>query len=115
MDGEVAAHAGAGDVLAGSKPTWASASADRGSAPSAAPLAVRVYLAGRDPQGLADYARSVADPKSAAYGHFLTPDQVQARFGASAGQVSAVKAWLSGAGLSVTGQTMVLDGGLTVA
>jgi subtilase family serine protease len=68
-------------------------------------LAVRVYLAGRDPVGLSAYARSVADPKSAAYRHFLTPDQVQARFGASAEQVAAVKAWLGGAGLTVTGQT----------
>ena len=55
--------------------------------------------------GLTAYARSVADPKSAAYRHFLTPDQVQARFGASAEQVAAVKAWLGGAGLTVTGQT----------
>ena len=105
MMGAGAAQAASSDVLAGSKPTWASAGADRGSAPAAAPLAVRVYLAGQDPQGLAAYARSVADPKSAAYQHFLTPAQVQARFGASAGQVAAVKAWLSGAGLTVTGQT----------
>ncbi|MBS2531393.1 S8/S53 family peptidase [Catenulispora sp. NF23] len=103
--GAGAAHAATSDVLAGSKPTWASAGADRGSAPAAAPLAVRVYLAGRDPQALAAYARSVADPKSAAYRHFLTPEQIQARFGASAEQVAAVKTWLSGAGLTVTGQT----------
>jgi subtilase family serine protease len=103
--GAGAAHAATSDVLAGSKPTWASAAADRGSAPAAAPLAVRVYLAGRDPQGLAAYAQSVADPKSAAYRHFLTPEQIQARFGASAEQVAAVKTWLSGAGLTVTGQT----------
>ncbi|WP_083796011.1 S53 family peptidase [Catenulispora acidiphila] len=103
--GAGAAHAAGSDVLSGSRPTWASASADRGAAPAAAPLAVRVYLAGQDAQGLADYARSVADPKSGAYQHFLTPAQVQARFGASAEQVAAVKAWLSGAGLTVTGQT----------
>ncbi|MEZ0106108.1 subtilase family serine protease [Catenulispora sp. EB89] len=104
--GAGAAHAATSNVLPGSKPTWASASADRGAAPAAAPLAVRVYLAGRDPQGLAAYAQSVADPKSAAYRHFLTPEQVQARFGASAGQIAAVKAWLGGAGLTVTGQTV---------
>jgi len=104
--GAAQAASGTGtDVLAGSKPAWASASADRGAAPAAAPLAVRVYLAGRDPQGLADYARSVTDPNSAAYRHFLTPAQIQARFGASAEQVAAVKAWLAKAGLKVTGQT----------
>ena len=103
--GAGAAHAATTDVLAGSKPTWASAAADRGAAPAAAPLAVRIYLAGRDPQGLAAYAQSVTDPKSAAYRHFLTPAQIQARFGASAEQVAAVKAWLAGAGLTVTGQT----------
>ncbi|MEY9927343.1 subtilase family serine protease [Catenulispora sp. GP43] len=103
--GAGAAHAASADVISGSKPAWASASADRGAAPAAAPVAVRVYLAGQDPQGLAAYARSVTDPKSAAYRHFLTPAQVQARFGASAAQVAAVKAWLGGAGLTVTGQT----------
>lgn len=103
--GAGAAHAATTDVLAGSKPTWASATADRGAAPAASPLAVRIYLAGRDPQGLAAYARSVTDPKNAAYRHFLTPAQIQARFGASAEQVAAVKAWLAGAGLTVTGQT----------
>ena len=103
--GAGAAHAATTDVLPGSKPTWAAASADKGAAPAAAPLAVRVYLAGRDPQGLAAYAQSVADPKSAAYRQFLTPAQIQARFGASAEQVAAVKAWLTGAGLKVTGQT----------
>jgi subtilase family serine protease len=103
--GAGAAHAATSDVLPGSKPAWASASADRGSTPAAAPLAVRVYLAGQDPQGLAAYAKSVADPKSSAYRHFLTPAQVQERFGASAEQIAAVKAWLTGAGLTVTGQT----------
>jgi Pro-kumamolisin, activation domain len=45
---------------------------------------------------------SVSEPKSPDFRRFLTPAQVQARFGATAAQVRAMRSWLVGAGLTVT-------------
>ncbi|MFC1409597.1 protease pro-enzyme activation domain-containing protein [Streptacidiphilus sp. N1-12] len=90
-------------VLAGSKPAWAKSSADRGPTAASAQVTAKVYLAGRDQAGQTALARAVSDPQSASYGHYLTPQQVQQRFGATAAQIAAVKAWLTGAGLTVTG------------
>ncbi|MFJ2115046.1 MULTISPECIES: protease pro-enzyme activation domain-containing protein [unclassified Streptomyces] len=90
------------DTLHGTKPLWASSAADRGSAPDATGVTVRVYLAGRDATGLARYAREVSDPASAAYGHYLTARQTEDRFGATPRQISRVTHWLTSAGLKVT-------------
>ncbi|MDN3020670.1 S53 family peptidase [Streptomyces sp. S.PB5] len=93
------------DALAGTKPAWATAGADRGAASDTAGFSGRVYLAGRDATGLAAYAKAVSDPHSASYGRYLTAKQAQARFGATAAQVSAVKSWLTSTGLKVTDVT----------
>lgn len=93
------------DRLAGTKPAWATARADKGATSDGARVAVRVYLAGRDATGLAAYAKAVSDPRSASYGKYLSADQARARFGATKAQVSAVKRWLTSAGLKVTGVT----------
>ncbi|MFE0253341.1 protease pro-enzyme activation domain-containing protein [Streptomyces sp. NPDC059010] len=93
------------DSLAGTKPTWATAKADRGAASDDGQVAARVYLAGRDAAGLAAYAKAVSDPSSASYGKYLTARQTQARFGATKAQVAAVQSWLKSAGLKVTGVT----------
>ncbi|MEU1176377.1 S53 family peptidase [Streptomyces sp. NPDC005820] len=101
-----AAHAADGparDTLAGTKPAWATAKADKGSTSNSAQLNARVYLAGRNADGLAAYAKAVSDPSSPAFGKYLSAQQAQARFGATAAQVAAVKAWLTAAGLKVTG------------
>ena len=87
------------------RPWWAGASADRGPVADSAPVSVRVYLAGRDPAGLTRYAEQVAEPGSPGYRHFLTPAQFMRRFGPTAAQVSAVRGWLAGAGLTVTATT----------
>ncbi|MFF8968240.1 protease pro-enzyme activation domain-containing protein [Streptomyces sp. NPDC014995] len=103
-----AAHAADGparEVLAGTRPAWATAGADRGAAPDGARVSARVYLAGRDAAGLARYARAVSDPGSASYGRYLSARQARARFGATAAQVAAVRAWLTSAGMKVTGVT----------
>ncbi|MFG2131520.1 protease pro-enzyme activation domain-containing protein [Streptomyces sp. NPDC048751] len=100
-----AADAPARDTLAGTKPAWATAKADKGSTSDASQVSLRVYLAGRDKAGLAAYAQAVADPTSAAYGKYLSAKQAQARFGATKAQVAAVKSWLTSAGLKVTGVT----------
>ncbi|WP_340380421.1 S53 family peptidase [Streptomyces sp. SS7] len=100
-----AADAPARDTLAGTKPAWATAKADKGSTSNSAQLNARVYLAGRDAHGLAAYAKAVSDPSSPAYGRYLSAEQAAARFGATSAQVAAVKAWLTAAGLKVTGTT----------
>ncbi|MFI6929253.1 protease pro-enzyme activation domain-containing protein [Streptomyces sp. NPDC050287] len=93
------------DTLAGTKPAWATAKADKGATPDASQVTARVYLAGRNASGLAAYAKAVSDPNSAAYGTYLSAGQAQARFGATKAQVAAVKSWLTSAGLKVTGVT----------
>lgn len=103
-----AAHAAdspARDTLAGTKPAWATAKADKGAAADSTRVSARVYLAGRDATGLAAYAKAVSDPTSAAYGKYLSAKQAQQHFGATAEQVAAVKSWLASAGLKVTGVT----------
>jgi subtilase family serine protease len=93
------------DALAGTKPAWATAKADKGAASNSAQLSARVYLAGKDASGLAAYAKAVSDPSSASYGKYLSAKKAQARFGATKAQVAAVKSWLTAAGLKVTGVT----------
>ncbi|MEU6241176.1 S53 family peptidase [Streptomyces sp. NPDC047024] len=106
--GMPAAHAADGparDALAGTRPAWATAKADKGATADSARVQARVYLAGRDAAGLAAYARAVSDPASPQYGKYLSAKETQARFGATKAQVSAVKSWLRSAGLDVTGVT----------
>ncbi|MFI7497402.1 protease pro-enzyme activation domain-containing protein [Streptomyces sp. NPDC049687] len=101
-----AAHAADGparDTLAGTKPAWATAKADKGATSDSAQVSARVYLAGRNAGSLAAYAKAVSDPSSPAYGKYLSAKQAQSRFGATEAQVAAVKAWLTAAGLKVTG------------
>ncbi|MFF8590260.1 protease pro-enzyme activation domain-containing protein [Streptomyces sp. NPDC015220] len=97
-------HSGRG-ALAGTKPVWATAKADKGATSNGARVDARVYLAGRDAAGLAAYAKAVADPSSPSYGKYLSAQQAQARFGATKAQVAAVKSWLKSAGLKVTSVT----------
>jgi subtilase family serine protease len=92
-------------VIAGTHPAWAVTSR-RVNGPASAAVAgaavtARVYLAGRDRAGLTAYATAVSSPRSALYRHYLTPAQVMTRFGASSGQVAAVRSWLTAAGLTV--------------
>ncbi|MFI5682430.1 protease pro-enzyme activation domain-containing protein [Streptomyces sp. NPDC051636] len=93
------------DTLAGTKPAWATAKADKGATSDSAQVSARVYLAGRDASGLAAYAKAVSDPSSPQYGKYLSAKQAQARYGATKAQVAAVKSWLKSAGLKVTGAT----------
>lgn len=78
-----AADAPGRDTLAGTRPAWATAKADKGATSDGSKVTARVYLAGRDANGLAAYAKAVSDPTSAVYGKYLTAAQVQQRFGAS--------------------------------
>ncbi|MFF4485528.1 protease pro-enzyme activation domain-containing protein [Streptomyces sp. NPDC001544] len=103
-----AAHAAGNpgrDTLAGTKPAWATAKADKGAASDSALVNARVYFAGRDASGLAAYAKAVSDPSSPSYGKYLSAKQAQVRYGATKAQVAAVKSWLKSAGLQITGVT----------
>ncbi|MFF4354547.1 protease pro-enzyme activation domain-containing protein [Streptomyces sp. NPDC001530] len=103
-----AAHAADGpsrDTLAGTKPAWATAKADKGATSDSSQVSARVYLAGRDASRLAAYAKAVSDPNSASYGKYLSAKKAQRQFGATKAQVAAVTSWLKSAGLKVTGTT----------
>ncbi|MFF3905117.1 protease pro-enzyme activation domain-containing protein [Streptomyces sp. NPDC001848] len=93
------------DALAGTKPAWATAKADKGAAADSAQVNARVYFAGRDARGLAAFAKAVSDPHSPVYGKYLSAKQAQARFGATKEQVAAVTSWLKASGLKVTAVT----------
>jgi subtilase family serine protease len=104
-------------LIAGTHPSWARAASRVGaSSLTAGTVNSRIYLAPRDPAGLAGLAAEVSTPGSALYRHFLTPLQLQARFGATAAQISAIKTWVSHAGLRVTGVSdHVADGYVAVS
>ena len=103
-------------AIPGTHPSWASASARVSAAPvTTGTINARVYLAGQDPAGLAGYAAAVSQPGNAAYGHFLSPAQAQARFGPASAQIAAVTAWLTGAGLTVTSVNASADGYVAVS
>ncbi len=80
---DAAGHDGGRHALQGTKPLWATRQADQGATSAATGVTARVYLAGRDAKGLADHARAVSDPHSAAYGKYLSPAQVRSRYGAT--------------------------------
>ncbi|MER6048899.1 S53 family peptidase [Streptomyces sp. NPDC001793] len=102
---DAAGHDGGRHALQGTKPRWATAQADQGATADSARVNARVYLAGRDAKGLADYARAVSDPHSATYGKYLSTAQVKTRYGATKDQIARVTAWLKKSGLTVTGTT----------
>jgi subtilase family serine protease len=90
-------------AIAGTHPAWANEGRRTSLAKvTSGTVSARVYLAGKDPAGLSAYAIAVSEPGDALYGHYLSPAQVRARFGPSAAAITAVKAWLTKAGLTVT-------------
>jgi len=86
--------------LAGTRPAWVAGAHFVRPAPAGEPITTQVYLA--DTAGLAAYAQKVSTPGSSLYGHFLTPAQVEAKFGPSASATSSVESWLRGSGLRVS-------------
>jgi subtilase family serine protease len=88
-------------AVAGTKPAWARASADRGRTDSKQRLDAKVWLSGRDPKGLDAYAQAVSTPGSPQYRRFLSPQQFNQRFGATKQQVDVVTTWVRDSGLYV--------------
>jgi subtilase family serine protease len=64
---------------------------------------VRVSVSvGRDADGMAALAQAISSPGSPRYERFLSPAQVQARFGVTGAQQASVRQWLRSAGLAIT-------------
>jgi subtilase family serine protease len=89
-------------TLPGSAPSWATSRNLSGSADAATPVGFRVYLGWTDPNGAAALAKSVSDPHSSSYGHYLTPNQFRSRFAPSASDTAKVQNWLRSLGLDIT-------------
>jgi subtilase family serine protease len=66
-------------------------------------LGIDVALPMRDARGLATYAQEVSNPKSGSYRHFLTPEQIGDRFGASAADQTAAIAGFHRYGIWASG------------
>jgi subtilase family serine protease len=81
-------------TLAGSRPSWAKASARVAGVSGNPFIVIRVYLKGRDDAGLERAARAVSDPKNAQYHHFFTTAEVRARFAPTSAAVASVGSWL---------------------
>src|SRR3954454_22889769 len=90
-------------TVAGTKPAWAHSSVDRGATSDGQRFDAKVWLSGRDQQGMDAYATAVSTPGSALFGKYLTPQQFNQRFGPTSRQVAAVESWLRGAGLTIAG------------
>lgn len=67
------------------------------------PVDLHVYLADRP--GLAAAATAVSDPHDPHYAHYLTPADVQQRYGTTAQQANAVSTWLTAQGMTITATT----------
>lgn len=72
-----------------------------GALTTAAPFEVAISLKPRDEAGLQAFADAVSNPNSPEYRHFITPEEVGQRFGASEADVNAVKAFLIRGGLTI--------------
>jgi subtilase family serine protease len=88
-------------TVAGNVAAWASHANYRGAANGADHVSFRVYLGWQSPAAVAALAQAVSDPKSAAYGHYLTPAQFRQQFAPSAASVSQVQDWLRSQGFTI--------------
>ena len=99
--GPVSASPSQRAVVAGSVPSWATASNFKQSAASTDSVGFRVYLGWQDQAGLEALARAVSTPGSASYGQFVSATQFRQRFAPSQADVNAVRAWLTSQGFNV--------------
>jgi kumamolisin len=66
-----------------------------------APMRVILSLPLRDEAGARHYGEAVSNPRSALYGHYLTPAEFGARFGGDAATYESLRNWAVSAGLQV--------------
>ncbi|MCW2753320.1 MAG: serine protease [Marmoricola sp.] len=97
----VPAQAASHHALAGSVPSWAKASAKKGTTSGSDTVDFRVYLDWRGGAAAEDYARAATTPGSASYHKFLTAAQFTAAYGPSSATVDSVKSWLKGQGFTI--------------
>ena len=99
----VPAAAGAAGTasLPNSHPGWATPANKVAATTADSRVGFSVYLKMRDQAGAEAVATAVSDPNSSAYGHYLSPAQVRARYGATDATVQSVRQWLGSAGLTV--------------
>ena len=70
---------------------------------AAVPVRLTLALPPRDPQGMDDLLRRIYDPQDPLYGHYLTPDEFSARFGATGADYQVVMNYARAQGLTVVG------------
>jgi subtilase family serine protease len=91
-------------AIPNTRPGWLGHATNLGHAPAGASVSARIYLT---PNGgmaqLKQFAQAVSTPGNAQFRHFMKPSQYFQRFGTTAGTVSTVESWLTGAGLHVAG------------
>jgi len=73
--------------------------------PDTAPMRVILSLPLGDADGAAKFGEAVSDPDNALYGHYLTPAQFGARFGANKSAYEALRKWATSNGLKVAPRT----------
>jgi subtilase family serine protease len=96
-----AADAAGTASLPNSHPTWATPGNKVAAIAADSRIGFSVYLKMRDQAGAEALATVVSDPNGSAYGHYLSPAQVRARFAATDATVQSVRNWLSSAGFTV--------------
>ena len=100
-------------TVAGSAPSWATASADRGQLAAATSVSSTVYLASKNQAAMESYASAVSTPGSSLYHKYLSTTAFQSAFGTTSAQVTAVESWLRSSGLhvvSANGQEVQVSG-----
>src|SRR5436305_7862085 len=88
-------------ALKGSEPSWASSSTYVKAADATTKLGFRVYLGWTNQSGAEALARSVSNPRSSSYRHYLTPAQFRQQFAPTANQVAQVQSWLTSQGFTL--------------
>ena len=87
--------------VAHSAPLLPAGAVTEGPLASSTELHVSVVLQPSDPSGLEQLASGTATPGSPSYRQFLSPSEIEQRFGASPDTLAAVRSWLTSSGLSV--------------
>ena len=85
----------------GAAPSPPAGSVATGALPSETPIHVSVVLRPADPKGLAATALAVSTPGSPQYRQYLTPKDVEQRFGPRTGVAAAVQQYLSSHGMTL--------------
>jgi subtilase family serine protease len=86
-------------TLAGSAVPFTSTAPSTGTVAGTTRLTIQLWLTPKT-AAAESYATAVSTPGSAAYGKFVSPSEYAARYGATAAQASAARAWLKSEGFT---------------